>query len=207
MRWFALSLIALATGSVGLAQFPDRRNHPVTPIIDVIGPLGNRLPPSYRRTYNRPSYLGGKIAYWIAPSSQEAMAWQNAYLAGAYRNHAPRLERHYFYPKPWEALQTGARVPQDPANFQDEDSPTVAADPTIAEEPVDLATVGPSRFGEFPDPRPIVVDQDPTGRGGVGEGGGPISLAVPTTGWGGAKSAMPLPAAPADAGAAGRTDR
>lgn len=200
MRWFALSLIALATGSVGLAQFPDRRNHPVTPIIDVIGPLGNRLPPSYRRTYNRPSYLGGKIAYWIAPSSQEAMAWQNAYLAGAYRNHAPRLERHYFFPKPWEALQTGARVPRDPANLEDQDSPTEAVELPPADESAELATVGPSRFGEFPDPRPIVVDQNPTGSGGGGKGGGPISLAAPTTWRDAAGTAMPLPVAPAGDG-------
>ena len=46
---------------------------------------------SYRRRYNRPKYLGGKIAYHIAPSSQEAMAWHEAEHLGAYKNHRPRI--------------------------------------------------------------------------------------------------------------------
>lgn len=89
--------------------------------IDVIGPIGNRLPPSYRRQYNRPTYIGGKIAAKIAPSSQEAMAFHRAEELGLYDNngvkgalagkHCPpqRVEQHYFYPKPWEALAIGPR--------------------------------------------------------------------------------------------------
>lgn len=89
--------------------------------IDVIGPLGNRLPESYRRKYNRPSYIGGKIAAKIAPSSQEAMSFHRSEELGLYDNngirgavackHCPpqRVEQHYFYPKPWEVLTVGPR--------------------------------------------------------------------------------------------------
>lgn len=89
--------------------------------VDVIGPLGNRLPPSYRREYNRPTYLGGKITAKIEPSSQEAMAFHRADELGLYDDngikgwmagkHCPpqRVEQHYFYPKPWEVLTVGPR--------------------------------------------------------------------------------------------------
>ncbi|EMI45811.1 MULTISPECIES: hypothetical protein [Pirellulaceae] len=89
--------------------------------IDVIGPIGNRLPESYRRQYNRPTYLGGKLAAKIEPSSQEAMAFHRAEELGLYDNngvkgalagkHCPpkRVEQHYFYPKPWEVLAVGPR--------------------------------------------------------------------------------------------------
>jgi len=92
-----------------------------TPRIDPIPPLGTHLPDSYRRRYNRPSYVGGKIAAKIAPSSQEAMAFHRAESLGLYDNngikglangkHCPpqRVEQHYFYPKPWEALAVGPR--------------------------------------------------------------------------------------------------
>ncbi|WP_037248948.1 hypothetical protein [Rhodopirellula baltica] len=89
--------------------------------IDVIGPVGSRMPESYRRQYNRPTYLGGKTAAIIAPSSQEARAWQRADALGLYDDngikgalhgkHCPpqRVEQHYFYPKPWEVLTVGPR--------------------------------------------------------------------------------------------------
>jgi hypothetical protein len=122
----ALCSVFLTLGSVAFCGFacahhPDAENQRVIPRIDLIGPIGSRLPPSYRRTYNRPTYLGGKIAYLIAPSSQEAMAWHRAEHAGAYK--APkkhqRLEQHYFYPKPWEVLTVGPRrsrlEPAEPA--------------------------------------------------------------------------------------------
>ncbi|SMP53865.1 hypothetical protein SAMN06265222_104166 [Neorhodopirellula lusitana] len=84
--------------------------------VDPIPPLGTNLPESYRRTYNRPSYIGGKIAAKIAPSSQEAMAFHRAETLGLYdangvkgfvngKHCTPqRVEQHYFYPKPWEVL-------------------------------------------------------------------------------------------------------
>jgi len=65
--------------------------------------------PEHREVYNRPRYLTGKLAYHIEPSSQEAMAWQTNYCNGNYRNHAGRYMPYYYYPKPWEALNTAPR--------------------------------------------------------------------------------------------------
>ena len=65
--------------------------------------------PEYRYTYNRPRYLSGHIASVIEPTSQEAMAWKSSVNAGHYRNHAGRCVPLYYYPKPWEALNTMAR--------------------------------------------------------------------------------------------------
>jgi hypothetical protein len=73
--------------------------------------------PEYRYTYNRPRYVGGHIASVIEPSSQEAMAWRSSVNAGHYRNHAGRCVPLYYYPKPWEAINTMARpdrpMPED----------------------------------------------------------------------------------------------
>ena len=112
-----LTLTMLAIGLLGLAvdtrtataQFPNWKAVPVRPNIDVIPPLGNRLPRSYAAKYNRPSYLTGRLAYTFAPSSQEAMAWQQAHQRGYYANHAPRMETQFYYPKPWEVLREGRR--------------------------------------------------------------------------------------------------
>ncbi len=99
---------------------PDYQG-PVPPRIDVIGPLGNRLPPGPRRSLNRPTKVGGAITNAIAPSSREAMSWQRSNALGLYENdglsarlghhHCPpgRVEQHYFYPKPWEAIRVGPR--------------------------------------------------------------------------------------------------
>ena len=114
MRWLITLTVLAGMALPAVAHHPDRENHPVWPTFDLIGPLGNRLPASHRRKYNRPTYWGGKIAYYIAPSSQEAMSWHDAAHRRAYKDHRPRLEVHYFYPKPWEALRIGARKPSDP---------------------------------------------------------------------------------------------
>ena len=95
--------------STSSAHHPNRECETVRPRIDVIGPLGNKLRPSYRRELNRPRFLGGKIAYMIAPTSQEAMAWHRAEHRGDYAKNAGRHEPHYMYPKPWEALKIGPR--------------------------------------------------------------------------------------------------
>ncbi|MEM1070537.1 MAG: hypothetical protein AAGI63_16665, partial [Planctomycetota bacterium] len=101
--------VSFATLSdTALAHHPDKENQRVHPRIEVIPPLGNNLPMSYRRKYNRPQKIVGKLMYHIAPSSQEAMAWHRATHLGYYKNHAPRMVTHYFYPKPWEALRNGA---------------------------------------------------------------------------------------------------
>lgn len=140
--------LALPTQNAS-AQFPYWRNVPVRPNFDLIPPLGNRLPLSYRARYNRPSYYAGKIAYWIEPSSQEAMAWEKSYRAGRYeKKHMPRHEDYYVYPKPWEVLGQGPRRnPNPPADepnrrnvLEDEeaspsDETTDTADPTKDADP------------------------------------------------------------------------
>ncbi|MDM4018398.1 hypothetical protein [Roseiconus lacunae] len=103
-----------AMTNVADAHHPNRENQPVHQRIDVIGPVGNNLPPGHRRTYNRPSYIEGKVAYHIAPSSQEAMTWHRSVHRGLYEKdqRCKRCTDLYFYPKPWEALLTGPRPPQ-----------------------------------------------------------------------------------------------
>ena len=109
----ALAAALLLTGSV--AAWADHPTlWPEPPIgynFEPIPPLGNNLPPSYRARYNRPRYLAGKIAYHIAPTSQEAMSWHVNVHRGAYRNHAGWIEPMYMYPKPWEVLPVGPRTP------------------------------------------------------------------------------------------------
>jgi hypothetical protein len=64
----------------------------------------------YRAQYNRPRYIGGWIAYNVSRTSQEAMSWKENYCAGNYdEHHMPPMYKTYYYPKPWEVLQTGAR--------------------------------------------------------------------------------------------------
>ncbi|XZE44300.1 hypothetical protein SH467x_003901 [Pirellulaceae bacterium SH467] len=65
--------------------------------------------PEYRATYNRPRYVGGHIAHIVEPTSQEAMAWKINKENGNYANHCGRYVPLYYYPKPWEALNTRAR--------------------------------------------------------------------------------------------------
>lgn len=68
------------------------------------------LYPDYRRLYNRPTFIGGKIAHFIEPSSQEAMVWAEAKQLGLYHpHHQPPLYRKYYAPKPWQRLATGPR--------------------------------------------------------------------------------------------------
>ena len=118
--------IVVSAGSIAAHHPADHEPVRVWPRIDVIGPLGNKLPPSYRRSFQRPSYLGGKIAHTIAPSSQEAIAWHRSDHAGLYDNngikglingkHCPpqRVQQYFFYPKPWEVLNTRPRPKTDP---------------------------------------------------------------------------------------------
>lgn len=120
------------------AHHPEWKSHPVTPRIDVIPPLGNNLPLSHSARYNRPGYLTGKLAYWIAPSTREAMSWHRAAHLGYYANHAPRMVTHYCYPKPWEVLGTGART--------DVNAPATASAPTLV-IPADEAAPTPIPAG------------------------------------------------------------
>lgn len=132
---------ATLVASPTLAHHPDAASHRVRPRIDVIPPLGNCLP-SYRDRYNRPTYFGGKIAYWIAPSSQEAMSWHRSVHRGYYANHAPRMEDHYFFPKPWEALTVGPRIPVA-ARDRDATAVSNAYDPSSSELNVEILPVAP----------------------------------------------------------------
>lgn len=109
MRATLLVLLVAGVVTPAAAHHPDRECDPVTPRIDVIGPLGNCLPEEHRRKYNRPTYWGGKIAYKIAPSSQEAMAWHRAEHRGDYDCDRGRVVSHYFYLKPYEAMRIGSR--------------------------------------------------------------------------------------------------
>ncbi|WP_164103026.1 hypothetical protein [Candidatus Laterigemmans baculatus] len=114
MRSLAAALLLLTLGTPALAHEPLVKPPPVGYRFEPIPPLGNNLPWSYRARYNRPTYIGGKIAYYIAPSSQEAMSWHENVHRGAYANHAGRIEPLYLYPKPWEALPVGPRTPVTP---------------------------------------------------------------------------------------------
>lgn len=122
------------------AHHPYRHHQPQTPRFEPIPPLGNRLPPSYRRVYNRPRYLGGKLAYYLAPTSQEAMSWHEHAHRGTYRRHAGRIEPMYMYPKPWEVLTTGSR-PAPPA----ENPPSVVPAPAPQVTP-DAADAAPENL-------------------------------------------------------------
>jgi hypothetical protein len=136
MRYLIVSILAVCATVTIQAHFPDRENKPVHRRIDVIGPLGNHLPMSYRRRYNRPTYLGGKIAYHIAPSSQEAMAWHDAAHRHYYKDHRPRIVKHFFYPKPWEGLRIGPRRSTAPDDESSAESDTwVESDEAVLDSP------------------------------------------------------------------------
>ena len=132
-----LRLIALLLGTTAVtcsawAHHPERDCQPVRPRIDVIGPIGSNLPLSYRRRFNRPTNLGGWLAYKFVPTSQEAITWHKASHRGNYKNNSPRTEMQYFYPKPWEVLKMGPR-PQ-----------------TVGE--TDTRETAPSTYGQQPTP-------------------------------------------------------
>jgi hypothetical protein len=65
--------------------------------------------PEHRRVFNRPWYGTGKFLYHFEPTSQEAMAWESNVANGNYRNHRGASVPMYWYPKPWEAINTRAR--------------------------------------------------------------------------------------------------
>lgn len=129
----ALMLPVLMSASAS-AHHPDRRCDPVVPRRDCIGPIGNRLPPGHRRVYNRPTYWGGRIAYKIAPSSQEAMAWHAAEHRGLYDCDAGRVVPTYFYPKPWQSIRVGPR-PDTQSRFETESKFDKSEPPLLDDEP------------------------------------------------------------------------
>jgi hypothetical protein len=126
-------VVLICTASTSFAHCPDRSHKPVHQRVDCIGPLGNRLPISYRRRYNRPRMVCGWLAYWTEPTSQEAMAWHNAVHRGTYKKKM-RTEMQYFYPKPWEAMRIGARTAASDASLPPDGPETIEAGPA---EPFD----------------------------------------------------------------------
>ena len=109
--WMAL-FSGLLLASSAWAAPPERPtlNHTADPRPNILPDWIYNHHVPYRLRYNRPTYHGGKIAYHIAPSSQEAMAWEENLERGRYDgHHCPPLYKRYFYPKPWEALNTGPR--------------------------------------------------------------------------------------------------
>lgn len=109
MRFAIMTVVLAGIAVPAMAHHPDREHQHVTPRVDVIGPVGNRFGPSYRWRYNRPTYLGGKIMYKIAPTSQEAMAWHMAEHRCDYDCDHGRIVNHYFYAKPYDSLLIGGR--------------------------------------------------------------------------------------------------
>lgn len=108
---WALLLVASSTlaSNSGAAERPTlhktcdpRPDILVHPIYDAYVP--------YRKQMNRPRYMTGWISSKIAPTSQEALVWQDNLNAGRYSHKdCPPMYRRYFAPKPWEAMTIGAR--------------------------------------------------------------------------------------------------
>ncbi len=85
-------------------------NHTADPRPDILPHPFYYAHTEYRRAYNRPRYTTGWIADKISRTSQEAMVWQENVEAGRYDGkHCPPVYKTYYYPKPWEVLQTGPR--------------------------------------------------------------------------------------------------
>ncbi len=114
MRIFNLSSACLLgmVISAGVVQAGERPTlvHTNDPRPDILPRPFYENTTEYRARYNRPRFLGGLMAYTVSRTSQEAMSWQENYCAGNYGlHHQPPMYKTYYYPKPWEALQTGAR--------------------------------------------------------------------------------------------------
>ena len=110
MRQLAALTLGFVTLSSAMAHHPQRKCSPATNKVDVFDTVGAMLPAPYRWKYNRPTNWGGRLAYWFEPSSQEAMVWHDATHRGYYADDRPRIEKHFFYPKPWESIRRGPRT-------------------------------------------------------------------------------------------------
>lgn len=153
---------AIFSMAPALAHHPDHENMPVHQRVEPIPSWLNNIP-SHRERYNRPRYVGGKIAYWIAPSSQEAMSWHRSVHRGYYANHAPRMEDRYFYRKPWQALTVGPRVPLDSVAANNleaiqNSAPSPAPSPTMGSG----VTPNDEADGSIPPAKPFELLPTPT---------------------------------------------
>ena len=105
--------VVAAVGSMNAmmaAERPTLNHHTHDPRPDILPhPLWDAHV-EHRRAYNRPTYIGGWLAFKISRTSQEAMVWQENLLAGNYdRKHVPPMYKRFYAPKPWEVLATGPR--------------------------------------------------------------------------------------------------
>lgn len=142
--WAVLLLTSMAGSQVCLADLPlifwrerPSFNHYTNdPRPDIwTYPVWNAWP-EYRRTYNRPRYVGGYLAHKVAPSSQEAMVWCENVAAGRYdKKHTPPVYKRYFAPKPWEVLNTGARPDFPEEALANQRSAVIAEATEIATDP------------------------------------------------------------------------
>ena len=101
------TLIVVGNAAISSARHPDASGDPRPDLI--AHPLYSNWT-SYRAENNRPSYVGGWMAYHLSRTSQEAMSWQENHCNGTYHTHCPTPVRMYYYPKPWEVLPVGART-------------------------------------------------------------------------------------------------
>lgn len=130
-RCFLASLGIVTIAASAWAAPPERPSFNVTedprPNILPNWIFTHRVP--YRLQYNRPPYHSGKlVANLLSPSSQEAMAYCENLAIGKYNGKdCPPLVKGFFYPKPWEVLNTSAR-------------PSLSSSPTIkaSQPPVDM---------------------------------------------------------------------
>ncbi len=154
----AKALLLLVACTATVIQCPSARaserptlNHTADPRPDILPHPFYYAHTEYRRAYNRPRYTSGWIADKISPTSQEAMVWQENVQAGRYAGkHCPPLYKTYYYPKPWEVLQTGARPDY--------------AKPANQVRPTNDAPGAFSRDGEALLPAPSGLIQPPTDR-------------------------------------------
>ena len=123
LQTLALLACSIIVGSTQAAERPTFNHDTCDPRPDILPYWIHNSIPEYRLRYNRPRFLTGYIAHKISPTSQEAMVWKENVAAGSYKKpHMPPRYKRYFAPKPWEALQTGAR-PDFENNTGSENSP------------------------------------------------------------------------------------
>jgi hypothetical protein len=154
LRSFAFLLVCLPIVNTLGSERPTL-NVTCDPRPDILPYSWHNSIPEYRRVYNRPRFWGGWIAQQIAPSSQEAMVWSENLRAGAYdTKHAPPRYKRYYYPKPWEVLQTGAR----PDFAQSNGAKPYASNGVVEAMEPNLNRAAPAPLPENPSELPPAVD-------------------------------------------------
>jgi hypothetical protein len=113
-----LAIVSIFQPTTALAWNHEASFNPADPRPDILPRNFINAWVPYRKEYNRPTYLGGRIAATIEPTSQEAMSWCEHNSNGDYQCKRPGCILHYNYPKPWEVLATEARpnAPLVPVN-------------------------------------------------------------------------------------------